>query len=249
LDITAVNSKTQTVVAGSKENIENFQNVCSSKGIKDTVLHSEHAFHSHLMDPIVSDYKQEIEVMNLHNAKPNMACKFVSGVTGKFEDYLDTQYWIDHARKPVQFLQASQTVLQEAGCNLFLGIGPQPVLACLLAENADALEISGVQFIFSLKRNQNEYETMLNGLGNLYKAGVTVNWESFHQFYPGRKIALPNYPFQQKKFPIPTNKLKTNKFHPFIHSVLTNPTDFKILQSEISLNDIPFLKDLQQLLK
>jgi len=48
--------------------------------------------------------------------------------------------------------------------------------------------------------NTNPYEAVPLLLVDLYKAGVDVNWMSVYRYREGKRIPLPTYPFQRKRF-------------------------------------------------
>ncbi len=50
----------------------------------------------------------------------------------------------------------------------------------------------------SLRRDADEWAQMLDGLGTLYAAGVTVDWAGFDRPYPRRRLALPTYPWEHE---------------------------------------------------
>jgi 3-oxoacyl-[acyl-carrier-protein] synthase II len=44
---------------------------------------------------------------------------------------------------------------------------------------------------------------ILNALGELYREGLAIDWQSFYKDFSYHKIVLPNYPFQRQNFPFP----------------------------------------------
>lgn len=57
LDLAAVNSSEQTVVAGPPEVVKKFSEFLEKKNIKSTVLEATNAFHSRDMDPMLEEYR------------------------------------------------------------------------------------------------------------------------------------------------------------------------------------------------
>src|SRR5690606_18844513 len=51
----------------------------------------------------------------------------------------------------------------------------------------------------SLRRGQGDWETILASLGELYVAGIDVDWVAFDRPYAPRRIVLPTYPFQRER--------------------------------------------------
>ncbi|MDH5548248.1 MAG: SDR family NAD(P)-dependent oxidoreductase, partial [Gammaproteobacteria bacterium] len=56
------------------------------------------------------------------------------------------------------------------------------------------------RWLSTLHRGRDEWEGTLRCLASLYQLGVSINWQAFDSPYTRRKIALPTYPFQRKKF-------------------------------------------------
>ncbi|MUG91820.1 acyltransferase domain-containing protein [Scytonema sp. UIC 10036] len=106
------------------------------------------------------------------------------------------EYWIDHVGQPVYFAQSMQ-ILHQSGYELFLEIGPKPILLemvrQLLPENVGL-------WLPSLNPPQEDWQQMLSSLGQLYVKGVKVDWSRFDQDYPRYKVALPTYPFQRQRY-------------------------------------------------
>ena len=83
-------------------------------------LHTSHAFHSAMMDPMVEPLREAIAKIQLRApVKP-----FVSTVTGRpitAAEATDPAYWASHARATVEFSKAIE-YLKDQGYDLFLGM-------------------------------------------------------------------------------------------------------------------------------
>ena len=78
------------------------------------------------MDPVLDEFEKVAS--NVEYSDPKVG--FVSNVTGELADARligRPEYWRRHAREPVQFAAAVQT-LEEQGAKIFLEMGPDPVL-------------------------------------------------------------------------------------------------------------------------
>merc|ERR1712178_551137 len=95
----------------------------------------------------------------------------VSNVTGKIADESITtaKYWVDHVRLPVRFAQGMK-VLQQEGYEIFLEIGPKPILLgmgrrCLpdnLGEWLPSLRPNKIPPQSPLERGNSEDAALLN---------------------------------------------------------------------------------------
>ncbi len=52
----------------------------------------------------------------------------------------------------------------------------------------------------SLKRDQGNWESLLDSVSTLYVHGVELEWAGLHAACRGKRIALPTYPFQRGRY-------------------------------------------------
>ncbi|CAL8085106.1 unnamed protein product [Orchesella dallaii] len=239
LNYAAVNSNEQTVVAGDSDVVLQFSECCKNNGLKSIVLEATHAFHSKHMDPILNAYRSVARsVKNLNGNGSD--CNFISGMRGNVVESheVDAEYWVAHTREKVSFLEASKRAV-ELGCRTFIEIGPQPILSALTMMNND----TQIMCVPSLKRNENEWETLLNTLGKLYIKGLEIDWSGFDQFHDRRKVNLPHYPFRGRKFWPDLFATSSSTVHPLVGNVLPNASSTKLFQCGLSLRNLEYVKD------
>ncbi|MBD2566542.1 type I polyketide synthase [Anabaena lutea] len=133
----------------------------------------------------------------------------ISNVTGNLadEDIATAQYWINHVSGAVQFAKSMQT-LHQLGYKVFLEIGSKPIL--LGMERECQLANEGM-WLPSLLPGMDEWQVMLSSLGQLFVAGVKVDWSGFDRDYQRTKVALPTYPFQRERYWIDTGTIQPQK--------------------------------------
>ncbi|XP_021946582.1 phenolphthiocerol synthesis polyketide synthase type I Pks15/1-like [Folsomia candida] len=238
LDVAAVNSESQTVLAGPTDVVHDFKLYCDNNDIKTHVLDASHAFHSRLMDPMLAEYEALARTIGYKEASTGI--KFISAVDGRTVSKVDAKYWVRHTRERVRFLEASHAVVNE-GQSLFLEIGPHPVLSTLLMTNVD--EVADVVTTASLRRKCDDWETMLAALGKLYALGRPITWANFHRYSGGRKVELPGYHFEETPYWMNIKDEGSNPFHPLLGSFVPNPSDVTIFKSSVNVHRLPFLKD------
>jgi acyl transferase domain-containing protein len=243
LDIAAVNSPEQTVVAGSEENVKFFAEFCKNNQIKTHILDASHAFHSRHMDPILDEYRKIASTVKYMNPK----CPYFSGLEGRLlegDGHVNADYWVRHTRESVSYANASKAVMQK-GCDLFLEIGPQPVLSALTMMNSDGVD--GVEqpavCLPSVRRQDEDWPTMLNTLGKLYLSGLVMNWKGYYQFSDVKKVTLPCYPFINKRHWFEMAERGPGEIHPLIGTPLSNASPMKLFSNKLHVNNRPFLKD------
>lgn len=202
LSIAALNGPENTVISGVSEHVAAVVENFSSMGIGSTALNVSHAFHSPLMDPILDAFEHVAEQVRFRKLR----IRLVSTLNGKSPDESQlgqASRWRRHVREPVRFHNAMQA-LYDLGYRLFVEIGPHPTLANTAARCLPSKEI---KWLPSLRRGHSDWKPMLNSLGALYVSGISINWHGYDGDYPRRKVALPTYPFQRKRYWIdPENK-------------------------------------------
>ncbi len=111
-----------------------------------------------------------------------------------------------------------QTLL-EGKYEIFLEIGPKPIL---LGIGRQCLSEDRRVWLPSLRPEKEEWQQMLESLGQLYVRGTQVDWSGFDRDYGRRKVALPTYPFQRECYWIENiNKYQkkqylSKKLHPLL---------------------------------
>ena len=100
--IAAVNSPQSCVVSGRTEAIREMEKDLESRGVPFSRLHTSHAFHSAMMDPIVEDFVRAAGRIPLHAPR----IPYISNLTGDWTteaQATDPRYWGEHLRHAVRF--------------------------------------------------------------------------------------------------------------------------------------------------
>jgi acyl transferase domain-containing protein len=87
-------------------------------------------------------------------------------------------------------------------CDRFLEIGPQPTLLPMARHilREESRFQSDECWLPSLRGGADDWTQMLQTLSELYVAGLNVDWQSFHRDARRRRVVLPTYPFERKRF-------------------------------------------------
>jgi acyl transferase domain-containing protein/NADP-dependent 3-hydroxy acid dehydrogenase YdfG len=102
----------------------------------------------------------------------------------------DAGYWHRNTRQPVRFAQATETLINH-GYNIFIEINPHPSTSFNLSEISKHLKQKSIHIASSF-RKEDEYETFLMQLDQLYKTGAEPRWQQlFPQPAPMVEIPLP----------------------------------------------------------
>ncbi|WP_141699671.1 acyltransferase domain-containing protein, partial [Nostoc sp. KVJ20] len=196
--IAAVNSPSSCVVSGKSEAITALHNQLLLKGIECRMLHTSHAFHSEMMQPIVPEF---VEVVN--QVKLNVpSIRFISNVTGTWisdSDATNPSYWGEHLRQTVRFSDGILQLLQFEG--VFLEVGPGRTLTTLTKQHlqSDSKQLV-VNCLPHVQEEQSDFAYLLQALGRLWLFGVEIDWSGFYLHQQPLRLPLPTYPFERQRY-------------------------------------------------
>jgi acyl transferase domain-containing protein len=128
---------------------------------------------------------------------------FVSNATGTWITAAvatDPNYWITHARRAERFSEGLGCVMK-ASDRILLEVGPGHTLADIAQVHPDRPPDQAV--ISSMpqhEENASDLEVLLTALGRLWLAGAKVDWTGFWGHEKRRRIPLPTYAFDRKRF-------------------------------------------------
>jgi len=206
LQIASNNAPNLCVVSGPDREILEFQKLLEARKMVSRPLHTSHAFHSAMIDPIIEPLREAIANIQLRApAKP-----FISTVTGRpitAAETTDPVYWARHARSTVEFGKAIHH-LKEQGFDLFLECGPRSTMCSLTRKQfTPAHPCTAIPTLADTADNNTEWDTVLFALGSLWQNGVPISWDGFYTHEDRLRIPLPTYPFERQRFwvdPAPT---------------------------------------------
>ena len=194
VSIAAYNGPEQVVVSGTPAGVDTIAADFEARGVRVSRLRVTYASHSAAMDPILDRFEQSLA--DVAFTAPHTT--FVSNVTGAIAG-LDVvgrpAYWREHLRRPVRFEDGVRAV-RAIGCMHFIEIGPHPVL---LGMAAACLPPDDVTCLPSLRREEDDWDVILESLQSLYAAGAPIDWASFDRAGSRRLVAWTRYPFRQRR--------------------------------------------------
>jgi len=135
LSLAAINGPSSCVVSGSKDAVEALQNQLASQGVDCRRLHTSHAFHSQMMEPILEPFTERVKQVSL---KPPQI-PYLSNVTGTWitaQEATAPSYWARHLRQTVRFAEGLQELLKEPA-QILLEVGPGWTLSKLTRRHPD----------------------------------------------------------------------------------------------------------------
>lgn len=214
LSLAAVNGPALCVLSGTHEAIDALEAQLTAQQVVCTRLHTSHAFHSQMMEPILPDFLAAVEGVTLN--APHMP--YLSNVTGKWitaEDATNPHYWVRHLRRTVRFADGLATLLEEPDA-LLLEVGPGQTLRTLARWHPHK---KPNQFMLAslppAREAGTERSFILSTIGQLWLAGVELKWQPYYQHEKRRRVVLPTYPFERQRYwieaPSPEQSLFSGK--------------------------------------
>ena len=200
LSVSAVNTPSSCVVSGPTAPIDQLEKELKRKGLETVRLLTSHAFHSSMMDPVLKRFTARVR--NVKLSPPRIPC--LSNLTGTWMTPIqatDPEYWARQLRQTVRFSEGLRQLAETQG-RVFLEIGPGRTLSVLAKQHTD--EAAGQFTLSSLRHHKEEsksdLEFLLRTLGQLWLAGISVDWTEFYAGERRNRIPLPTYPFERERY-------------------------------------------------
>jgi acyl transferase domain-containing protein len=198
VDLAAVNGPAMCVVSGPTPAVEALQHRLAGRGLSCQRLHTSHAFHSAMMDPILPPFTERAQGLEL---KPPQL-PYLSNLTGNWITEAEAtrpRYWAQHLRQTVRFAAGLERLLGKEP-PLLLEVGPGRTLSGLAAHmHADQRPLCFTS-LPQARENRGAQDFLLHTLADLWLAGATVDWTGFYRYERRLRLALPTYPFQRQRY-------------------------------------------------
>lgn len=199
LSLAAVNGPARAVVSGPEEAVAALEAELARRGAAGRRLHTSHAFHSGMMEPILAPFAERVRSTRLN--APELP--FVSNLTGAWitrEEAASPDYWARHLRSAVRFADGLRTLTAGSDAVL-LEVGPGQTLSSF-ARQAPGRD-AGRAVVRSLpdpKETQTAAEFFLAATGQLWMAGAEIHWKALHGGERRHRVELPTYPFERQRY-------------------------------------------------
>lgn len=194
IEVAVINAPEVVVIAGEPPAIQALQGTLEANGVKTKLLRTSHAFHSHMMEPILSRFRERLSTVPL--SAPQIPV--MSNLTGDWltaEQATDPGYWVEHLRRPVRFAAGIERLAQSTA-TFFLEFGPGDGLTQFCRQTLGKSERHRVEA--TLPRPTGEQDalaTAMMALGKLWQQGFTVDWSALHEGERRYRVSLATYPF------------------------------------------------------
>jgi acyl transferase domain-containing protein/acyl carrier protein len=227
VSIAAVNSDNQCVVSGPTEDILRYRQQLASTGVDTVLLHTSHAFHSGMMEPVLEEFRKVFNSVQLH--RPGIP--FYSNVTGKLitaAEATSPAYWVNHIRHTVRFSDCVAKILAAPHATL-IEVGPGNALSNFVARNAAKKPLHKIiGLVRHVKQSVADDQLLCEALGKLWAMGAPVALDKLYDDEVRKKVSMPTYCFE---------KIKINTLDEEKPGNSTEST--KICRSDDERNDFP----------
>ncbi|MFB6394762.1 type I polyketide synthase [Polymorphospora lycopeni] len=190
LDLAAVNTPTNRVLAGPAAAVDRAGALLDGWGVRWQRLAVDRAFHSALLDPVLADLRRALTTVPLRPLR----IPLVNGLDGTVlpaGHVVDVAHLLRHAREPVRFDLVLETVGRSGDAPL-VEVGPNAVLAGLGRAVLPDRPVTATQ------RRGAEIESLGRAVARLHATGAAVNWPVLLAGCGGGRVPLPAYPFQHR---------------------------------------------------
>ncbi len=190
---------THTTVGGPRGQVEALVEMAEAAGKMARILDVKGAGHTAAVDPLLGELAAElagIEPGKLRAGVYSSVDKQAHYRAGH-EPIHGVEYWTKGMRNPVYFTQAVNVAVGD-GHTTFVELAPNPVALMSIAGTAWAAGVADSTLIPTLKRKEDESETFLAALAQLYVHGHVLDLTTL--FDDGDYAAIPRTSYLRKEF-------------------------------------------------
>ncbi|BDX34821.1 putative polyketide synthase [Mycobacterium antarcticum] len=234
-----------TVLSGPGEDLEGVVARFSDEGIRCTWLQTSHAFHSELLEPVLDEFESYAAQLRFAAPTLPLVCNRTGAVLSP-QTPLDAPYWRRHSRQPVQFAESVRTVAA-LGCSVLVEIGPQPVLTAA-AVQVWPEHLAAPRAVLSLRKGVGDRRQIADAVAAAYVGGHQLDFAALNRRPDGRRLELPTYPFQRRRFwPKSSGLAGSHANGASVSGILGSAKDLasgdSVYTSRLSVKSQPWLSD------
>ncbi|MDX2393639.1 acyltransferase domain-containing protein [Streptomyces sp. DK15] len=198
LAVAAVNAPGQCVVSGGERSLAEAVESLRAREWTVTALHVSAAFHSPLMAGVSEPLAEVLGRISFHEPR----LPVVSNLTGRIASAAElatAEYWVRHVNETVEF-EAGVRAVAERGRHVFLEVGPSSALTSLARR---CVPQEQHRWLSCLRAEDTTGATLDAALAGAYAAGLNIAWREVYAGGPGRRIPLPGYVFDRRRYRLP----------------------------------------------
>ncbi|MYX17926.1 amino acid adenylation domain-containing protein [Streptomyces sp. SID8374] len=239
VSVAAVNSPTSITLAGEADALALLAEELRAEQLFAKFLTVQVPYHSVGMERIKDELLTALAPLE---PRPAHLPLYLTGSEGVAEgSELDADYWWRNVRDRVRFRSAVDRLAGD-GHQVFLEIGPHPVLGHAIRECLEATGAAGLT-LPSIRRQEDESERFALSLASLHNLGADIDWDVLQP--SGRPVTLPPHPFRRDRHwtePPAVAKVRLGRID---HPLLGRRTDRTepAWQARLDTESLPYLAD------
>ncbi|MEM6457466.1 MAG: acyltransferase domain-containing protein, partial [Acidobacteriota bacterium] len=207
LDLASVNGAAASVVSGPHAQIAALRDALATEqpALDVRPLHTSHAFHSSMMDPILDAFCDAVSSV----ARRAPSLPLIANATGTWmtdAEAVDPDYWTQHLRRAVRFHDGLSTLLTDPACQL-LEVGPGQVLSSFVRAHAGRGDRRAIASLPRARQRDDveiaaaaDVDQLLDAVGRLWVRGAAVALPDPADGRRGAPLHLPTYPFERASY-------------------------------------------------
>ncbi len=222
--LAAVNGPGAVVVSGEVGALQELVERCEADGVRARMIAVDYAAHSAQVEEIRAELVEGCAGIAPREGEIPFHSTVTAGPLSTAE--LDGEYWYRNLRETVRFDEVTRALLG-AGRQLFVEVGPHPVLTVGLQETIDRARAGGdsdadpevdtggrqvasgasaarptteAVAIGSLRRDDGGPRRFLTSLAQAWTHGAEVDWRALLERPGASAVALPPYAFQRERY-------------------------------------------------
>jgi polyketide synthase 13 len=176
LEVCVYAAPSQTVIGGPPDQIDAIVARAESEGRFARKLQTKGAGHTSQMDPLLGEFSAELQGISPLTPKIGIFSTVHEGtyVRPGGEPIHDVAYWIKGMRHSVYFTHGVRNAV-DSGYTTFLELAPNPVALMQIGLTTAAAGLPDAQLIPTLARKQDDVESMISAMAQLFVFGHDID--------------------------------------------------------------------------
>ncbi|HEY3995782.1 MAG TPA: beta-ketoacyl synthase N-terminal-like domain-containing protein, partial [Mycobacterium sp.] len=172
LEVCVYAAPSQTVIGGPPEQIDAIVARCEAEGRFARKLQTKGAGHTSQMDPLLGEFSAELQGIVPRSPSVGIFSTVHEGsyIKPGGEPIHDVAYWVKGMRHSVYFTHGVRNAV-DSGHTTFLELAPNPVALMQIGLTTAAAGLHDAQLIATLARKQDDVESMVSTMAQLYVYG------------------------------------------------------------------------------
>ncbi|MEU7146378.1 type I polyketide synthase [Nocardia sp. NPDC046473] len=196
LAVAAVNGPASTVISGDATALDEVSAECVAADVRVRRIEVDYASHSAQVDDVAKELTEALA--GIAPRAGHIPVYSTVRATQFDGTEMDTAYWVENLREPVQFAPVVDALL-DGGYRFLIEVSSHPVLVPAVEQAIGDKELTAVT-IATLRRGAGGRDQVLAALAQAWAHGVGVDWMTLLAAASGEVVDLPTYAFQRTHF-------------------------------------------------